>query len=355
MSKIKIITTTSNIEGWNIEKYFGIVTHQIVVGANLFRDVFSSFRDVFGGMVKSYQNELKGMEDHALHQLKKKATKMGANAIIALKVDFDEISGGGKSMFMLSLVGTAVKASAPDEKIIAQNEMLTSEYLEYLVSREQLLEELVTKEFHVENTDEFEEILKFNIKIGSSIIEFINEKTQNSDTDTELLTAYMTSLSNEELSMLMTKENIQELGLSKFHKLVAILKQIGWANYDVFLNLIIQSNVKILSRCLFLMQLQPAKSTKEQIPMLEKLISSIPSAYEVFPVIETKVGVFGKEKEKWKCIKCNNLNNREQVVCTNPDCNSNIYGIPGDEINPEQLVKLLKRRLKIIQEYYDAT
>jgi hypothetical protein len=33
---------------------------------------------------------------------------MEANAIIGLKVDFDEISGKGKSMFMMSALGTAV-------------------------------------------------------------------------------------------------------------------------------------------------------------------------------------------------------------------------------------------------------
>lgn len=65
-NKIKVITTTPSIEGWTIEKYYGVVTYQLVIGANIFRDIFASFRDVFGGSVKGYQKDLQNMEQIAL-------------------------------------------------------------------------------------------------------------------------------------------------------------------------------------------------------------------------------------------------------------------------------------------------
>lgn len=47
-------------------------------------------------------------DSSAIVNLKQKAANMGANAILGLKIDFDEISGKGKSMFMISAIGTAV-------------------------------------------------------------------------------------------------------------------------------------------------------------------------------------------------------------------------------------------------------
>ncbi len=80
-NKIQLVTTTSSIEGWSIEKYYGVVTYQLVIGANIFRDVFSSFRDIFGGAAKGYQKDLQNMEEIALANLKKKASQLGANLI----------------------------------------------------------------------------------------------------------------------------------------------------------------------------------------------------------------------------------------------------------------------------------
>ena len=43
-----IVTTTPTIEGRPIQDYFGIVTGEVIVGANLFRDLFASVRDIVG-------------------------------------------------------------------------------------------------------------------------------------------------------------------------------------------------------------------------------------------------------------------------------------------------------------------
>jgi len=44
-----IITTTPDIEGKIISKYFGVVTGEAIMGANLFRDLFAGIRDIVGG------------------------------------------------------------------------------------------------------------------------------------------------------------------------------------------------------------------------------------------------------------------------------------------------------------------
>ena len=39
-----IISTTNQLQGKNVEKYYGIVVGEAVMGANLFKDLFASIR-----------------------------------------------------------------------------------------------------------------------------------------------------------------------------------------------------------------------------------------------------------------------------------------------------------------------
>ncbi len=56
--------------------------------------------------------------NEAIEQIKLAAYEIGANCILGLRIDMDEISGKGKSMFMLTAIGTAVvldkEKSGPD-------------------------------------------------------------------------------------------------------------------------------------------------------------------------------------------------------------------------------------------------
>ena len=45
----------------------------------------------------------------AIEEIERKAIRMGADAVVGLKIDFNEISSKDKAMFMVSAVGTAVK------------------------------------------------------------------------------------------------------------------------------------------------------------------------------------------------------------------------------------------------------
>jgi len=104
-----LITTTDSIEGMEIEKYYDLISTNVVLGSNVFSDIGASFSDFFGGTSEIYQNKLERIYKIALDKLKQKARNLDANGIVGVKIDFDEVSGGGKSMFMISVVGMAVK------------------------------------------------------------------------------------------------------------------------------------------------------------------------------------------------------------------------------------------------------
>ncbi|MBR5483510.1 MAG: YbjQ family protein [Alistipes sp.] len=112
MNKV-IITTTNQVNHRDICDYLGLVTSNLVIGTNVFSDFVASFSDFFGGMSGTYRNQLDTLYKRAIDDLSEKATLRGADAILGVKIDFDEISGKGKSMFMVSITGTAVKLSDP--------------------------------------------------------------------------------------------------------------------------------------------------------------------------------------------------------------------------------------------------
>jgi len=108
MNNQVLITTTNNVEHFEIERYVEIISTNVVIGTNFFSDFGASLTDLFGGFSGTYQNKLQEIYNIAIDNLTKKAKRISANAIIGLKIDFDEISGKGKSMFMISALGTAV-------------------------------------------------------------------------------------------------------------------------------------------------------------------------------------------------------------------------------------------------------
>ena len=51
-----LMTTTSTVEGRPVAQYLGVVTGEVIVGANIFKDLFASVRDIVGGRSGAYEN-----------------------------------------------------------------------------------------------------------------------------------------------------------------------------------------------------------------------------------------------------------------------------------------------------------
>ena len=102
-----LTTTTPIIEGKRITKYYGIVTGETIVGANIFRDFFASVRDIVGGRSNSYEEVLRKAKDSALREMEDQAMRLGANAVIGVDLDYETVGQNG-SMLMVTASGTAV-------------------------------------------------------------------------------------------------------------------------------------------------------------------------------------------------------------------------------------------------------
>lgn len=103
-----LILTTPTIEGKKINEYYGLVTGDSLIGANMYKDMFSGVRDVVGGRTTKYEDELKIARKMALESMTEKAKEKGANAIIGTRVAYHNLGGTMGNTIMVTIFGTAV-------------------------------------------------------------------------------------------------------------------------------------------------------------------------------------------------------------------------------------------------------
>lgn len=102
-----LLTTTPTVEGSPIREYRGVVTSEVIVGANVIKDFMANLRDFFGGRSGAYEDVLRNAKDAALDELAERAQRVGANAVVGIDFDYEAIGASG-SMLMVACSGTAV-------------------------------------------------------------------------------------------------------------------------------------------------------------------------------------------------------------------------------------------------------
>ena len=101
-----LLTTTDDIKDKRVD-YIGIVTGEAIMGTNFMKDWFANISDTVGGRSKSYEKSLRQGKDLALSEMAEEAREIGANAVIAVDLDY-EVMGKENGMMMIVASGTAV-------------------------------------------------------------------------------------------------------------------------------------------------------------------------------------------------------------------------------------------------------
>ena len=103
-----IISTTNTVPGMEIVEYKGFATGEVVAGINFIKDLGAGIRNLFGGRVQGYEDEIIQARTEALKELEARAAAMGANAVIGVRIDFDALGSNGNNMLLVTVTGTAV-------------------------------------------------------------------------------------------------------------------------------------------------------------------------------------------------------------------------------------------------------
>jgi uncharacterized protein YbjQ (UPF0145 family) len=89
-----IVTTTNDISGYKITKYIGVVRGITVRSRSALGNFGAGLQSIFGGNITIFTDLAEKAREEAYELMVSHATEVGANAVIAMRYDANEISDG---------------------------------------------------------------------------------------------------------------------------------------------------------------------------------------------------------------------------------------------------------------------
>jgi uncharacterized protein YbjQ (UPF0145 family) len=354
-----VVTTTSALEGYTVSTYRGVVSAHVVAGTGLFSDVFASFSDVFGGRSQSYQKQLASINDEVIGLLRDKAKALGANCVLGLRIDHDEVSGGGKSMFMVTATGTATSverdsAGRPASEVDSSGPLGPDE-IKALIRKQQLVESAEQGKLKLdEETWEFlyrNQVAEVAPTILAGVEEALTVPHKYPDDFVGRAKAYFHHLRRGEAVETLYNAFSDEAAHIKLRQFARELI-VEMDALDMHVAEEMLQTEQLLTRKLGLALLlanQPAYTPEDedQLVRLRELVAT------AFPQrgreIEVEKRFSSKTDKRWEC-ECGTTLSMEADYCIS--CGYDIRGFAKNELHPDHVYNLLGWRLGAIRSRF---
>ena len=347
------IATTDSIHGWTIVAYKGMVTAHVVAGTGFFSDFSAGWTDIFGGRSQTYQRQLAAIEQEAIDELRNQAVTRGANWLIGSRIDFDEISGKGMQMFMVSIQGTAVRAIPAPVAVDSPETPLrvTGTVVREQIRREAMRCRLPALESSVTSIPEevLESLRELRLPEGVPLcvrVALSDDELQNPRTKQLAKQALRQSPRQAVRDAIhaMLLHNPQVPGASSLYRDLELL-DLRWVLQQI------QRpdkhgrevGLQVLSHGV------AATYTRQDIPVLRRLREVIPQAFpETAVEVEVK-GLLGGIARKWRCENGHH-NPLEQSHCTN--CDVDRHGLPRRDFTLDSSVRAVETTLTMLESHF---
>lgn len=332
-----LITTTNNVEGCSILKYIDSICTNIVIGTNIFSDMVAGLSDIFGGHSGTYRNKLEKIYGEAKKGLQEKANALGANAIIGFSVDFDEISGGGKSMFMISASGTACIVKYPENRTEQQNlNVVTNEVLERELKKLLIVKSINEGRAIQEEWMEF--LLQYPQKnvVKGLLTRYVDNYYQLDEKSLLAFTEkYLTILPQEDFIddvYCMYPEQMKEIG-----KLInACMLFSPEKILDMFDKL-------PLEKIIYILNVPKQLYKKEDLIVMQQILDRFDNLPETGKIEVVKGGMFSKDKEMFICEQ-GHKNDKDLEYCSS--CGLNIKGLTKEQVKE---IESFRNKVRVLE------
>lgn len=353
-----VATTTATLEGYETRAYLGVVSAHVVAGTGLFSDVFASFSDIFGGRSRSYQKQLAAINDEVIELLKSKAAALGANCVLGLRLDHDEIAGGGKSMFMVTATGTAAvteRLSQTEVNLSRTSAVLSADELDVLSRRDLLVQSAQKGKLHLDDsTWEFliaNQVAEVAPTIVAAVERSHREPYSFGADFTGRAEAYFMSLRDDEIKLLLYP--IVREGTNEMHTFaLGILSKLNLLDLNAAEDMLASEDFEVRKRSLPLLRLHKGSYSPNDADHFDRLRENVEASFgERGKVIEVDQLFSSKTKQKWEC-ECGAVNPLEDQFCLK--CQRDIYGFKQKETRPDSVVRLLAWKSAAIRRTLDS-
>jgi uncharacterized protein YbjQ (UPF0145 family) len=351
-----LVVTTQSLDGIIIKQYLKPISAHVVAGTNFFSDFFASFSDVFGGRSQTYQRQLSSIYNEAIDLLRQSAYVNGANCILGLKVDLDEISGKGKSMFMITATGTAViigtEGKLPSKKAQEEKtELISADKMVELRKRKNIIDSVRNNTIQMD--DATWDFITSNCvhEVAHEMIERTHAKYNNpyeiQDKLYQQLFLYLSALPGELLTDMLYNYLMSDKSKDFTHVLYRLITDLMIFSQPKLKTFLSSQDREIKRKALQVCTIEKAFYSKEDILSYQELIKTIEANFtKVGEITTQKKLLSSKEVDIWVC-QCGGKNNIEYSYC--PTCKKNIYGFFASEINPEKAISKMNETIDLIR------
>lgn len=358
-----LVVTTSVVDGVRIKKYLKPVSAHIVAGTNLFSDFFASISDVFGGRSQTYQKQLTSLYNDAVEQIKYAAYELGANCVVGLKIDMDEISGKGKSMFMLTAVGTAVILEKEEAEIpiLSQDnkklENVSIDKVSMLSNKKAIINKaqsasltLNEETWNFITINKIDEVFPFVLMKFSEIIKVEDAYPETSSKFYKYFLSYVESLSEEKKINFLYNGIKNEKSERVVSKLSEIIKELNLFDSFWIMELFKDDNFEVRKRGIRLLTYDKPFYNKQDVKDLQMLNTYLSETFVERGTRTTKKQLLSsKEKDVWIC-ECGKINDAD-TYCDG--CDRDITGFKQEELKPSKVSSYIEEKINLITEFLD--
>ena len=350
MDKV-LITTTNSVADAKIVKYLGIISSNVVVGTNIFSDFVASFSDIFGGLSGTYRNQLQRLYSVAIDDIREKALKVRANGIIGLHIDFDEISGKGKAMFMVSIVGTAVslKFESEDTALFDSEDSISIAELQLQVFR---------NKWSKREIDDYPTEEDWVFILSHEMPEIADSVYQTYLHCLDVIAQPSAACSKEEQFVKSADEYFSQLD---YDSLVSIVYPHYNENPKTAKDFILKYRLfnaeeinKLLHsdsfhKAIYLLSSEKDEYTIKDVHVMKDIISFIDNLPDKGKIEEVKGGLLSSNKLKYICPN-GHKNNAESEFCSDFLCGLNIKGLVKEQVD---CINALKERTEALVQLFN--
>ncbi|MCY4215479.1 MAG: heavy metal-binding domain-containing protein [Flavobacteriaceae bacterium] len=325
-----LVINTSKPANAKIIRHIKPVTSSVVIGTNVVSDIISDFTSFFGGRSNTYQNKLSNIYETAIEELKIKTHDIGGNCIVGLKIDIDEITGGRKTMFMITAIGTASKIKLNDNQkkynATTSKSSVTISDLEIQIKRSELIRKANENDLTVNN-----ELWKFAIEhrvyelFDCLYSKYISNKYeyQNSNSNFDV---YVSNLDSDFVKSVIYRKLTRKT--EEADGLISIIKKNHLFDFKRVSDLLNSSISEVKQAGLNISMLDKHEYKVTDIECFKKLNDLIDQNFPVIVKYSTKNLSFSSKKIKfWICSKCGKENNIETSPRNCYNCRTDIYGL----------------------------
>lgn len=358
-----LVITTSSVDGLKIKRYLKPVSVHIVAGTNLFSDFLGGLTDVFGGRSQSYQKQLTSLYNEAIERIKHAAYEVGGNCIVGLNIDLAEISGKGKSMFMLTAIGTAVvlEMEIIEKANLSQSsekfENVAVERINMLRRKKAIVEKANAGSLSLSDdiwnfitANQVDEVFPYLLKKYLEAISNDQMNPESSQKYHRLLLDFVDALPEQKKLDLLYNHIKEETNEGIALRLSEIIKELNLFDFNRSVELLQNNNFQIQKRAVRIVTYDKPFYNRQDINDLQKIRELIQSVFvERGNRVMKKQLLSSKEKEVWTC-ECGKTNDLE-AYCSG--CGQDIYGFKQNEMKASAAETSIVQKIALIAEYVE--